>query len=102
MSNTDLIFINLYMFLKYDIDIHFLFCICGIYATLWPSFLTYIYIFLMKKKKKEKTNISSMVVEGVFTTEKMEKRNLISSTGFDVSLPFSASTFVLLIQQALF
>ena len=28
-------------------------------------------------QEEEKTNISSMVVEGVFTTGKMEKRNLI-------------------------
>ena len=45
-------------------------------------FNLYIYIF---NEEEEKTNISSMVVEGVITTEKMEKRNLIldfSSTDF--------------------
>ena len=47
-------------------------------------FNLYIYIF-NDEEEEEKTNISSMVVEGVFTTEKMEKRNLIldfSSTDF--------------------
>ena len=61
-------------FLKYDIDIHFLFCICGIYATLWPSFLTYIYIFLMKKKRRKNEYIINGRRGGIYNRKNGKKK----------------------------